>query len=121
MEKLEVKWNTTFDTTYLREYYAYELFRSEGIVAPHIGLTTIKINVPDKTNNSAYLGVYSIHEIIDSKFIKNNLLNKENNYLLNSDGDYTDGDLYKANWDYEYGDWIGANLTTECSYGISET
>lgn len=120
MEKIAVKWNKNFDTTYLREYYAFELFRSEGIAAPRIGLTTMKINVPDKKENSAYLGVYSIQEFIDSKFIKNNLLNKDNNYMLNKNGDYTDGDLYKVKWDNEYGDWVGANLTTKCSYGIAD-
>ncbi len=120
MEKMDVKWNSNIDTTYLREYYSYELFRQEGIAAPHIGLTTMKMNITDKTANSAYLGVYTIHEPVDSEFIKNNLLSSENNYILNASGDYTDGDLYKAGWDNEYGNWIGANMTTGCSYGVTD-
>ncbi len=120
MEKIDVKWNSNIDTTYLREYYSYELFRQEGIAAPHIGLTTMQMNITDKMANSAYLGVYTIHESVDSEFIKNNLLDTDNKYILNSAGDYTDGDLYKAGWDNEYGEWIGANMTTGCSYGVAD-
>lgn len=115
MEKIDVKWNSNIDTTYIREYYAFEMFRSEGICAPHIGYTTMQMNITDKTSNSAYLGVYTIHEPVDSKFIKNNLLNTENGYIMNSKGDYTDGDLYKAGWTSN-----GANLTTSCTYGLAD-
>lgn len=55
MEKFDVKWNRHLDSTYLREYYANEIFRSEGIAAPHIGLTTMEINVKNKQKNSEYL------------------------------------------------------------------
>lgn len=123
MEKIDVKWNSNLDTTFIREYYAFELFRSEGISAPHIGYTTMQMNVTDKTSNSAYLGVYTIHEPVDSKFIKNNLLDTNNDYIMNSKGDYTDGDLYKAAWapeDGYYNNWKGANLTSSCTYGLSD-
>lgn len=120
MEKIDIKWNSNLDTTYLREYYSYEVFRSEGIAAPHIGLTTMQMNITDKSANSAYLGVYTIHEPVDSKFIKNNLLDTSNNYIINSNGDYTDGDLYKSGWANPNGNWIGANLTTGCSYGVAD-
>lgn len=123
MEKIDVKWNSNLDTTYIREYYAFEMFRSEGICAPHIGYTTMQMNITDKTSNSAYLGVYTIHEPVDSEFIKNNLLNTENGYIMNSKGDYTDGDLYKAGWapgDGYNNDWKGANLTSSCTYGLAD-
>ncbi len=123
MEKMDVKWNSNLDSTYLREYYAYEVFRSEGICAPHIGLTTMQMNVTDKTANSAYLGVYTIHEAVDSAFIKNNLLDETNNYIINANGDYTDGDLYKSGWapgDGYNNNWRGADLNKSCTYGISD-
>lgn len=120
LEKMDVKWNSNLDSTYIREYYAYEMFRSEGICAPHTGLATMQMNVTDKTSNSAYLGVYKIYEAVDSELIKNNLLDKSNNYIMNSKGDYTDGDLYKAAWAPGNGGWSGANLTSACTYGFSD-
>lgn len=119
MKKISVKWNKNLDTTYIREYYAYELFRSEGIVVPHIGLATMDINVNDKKENSAYLGVFSINEVVDSKFIKNNILDKTNDYSLNKKNDYMYGNLYKAKWDGKDDKWFGANLTNNCTYGIA--
>ena len=112
---MDIKWNSNFDTTYIRQYYAYEMYRSEGICAPRTNLTKMTMNVTDKTANSAYLGVYTIIEPIDSEFIKNNLLGTGNNYIMDATGDYTDGDLYKAGWTNK-----GANLTTGCSYGIAD-
>lgn len=115
LAKMDIKWNSNFDTTYIRQYYAYEMYRSEGICAPRTNLTKMTMNVTDKTANSAYLGVYTIIEPIDSEFIKNNLLGTGNNYIMDATGDYTDGDLYKAGWTNK-----GANLTTGCSYGIAD-
>lgn len=115
LAKMDIKWNSNFDTTYLRQYYAYELYRQEGICAPRCNLTTMTMDVTDKKSNSAYLGVYTIIEPVDSEFIKNNLLGSGNNYILDKNGDYSDGDLYKAGWTNS-----GANLTSGCTYGIAD-
>lgn len=121
LEKLDVKWNRNLDSTHIREYYAFKIFRSEGICAPHMGLSTMQMNIIDKTENSAYLGVYSIYEPVDSAFIENNVMDSSNNYILNENGDYTDGDLYKAGWaPGTEGYWVGADLTKICTYGISD-
>ena len=34
LEQLEMRWNKCYDPTYLRESYAYSLYRSEGVIAP---------------------------------------------------------------------------------------
>ena len=98
MEKIDLKWNRNFDTTFIREIYAFKLFRENKIAAPNIGLATMNINIKENEKNSEYLGVYTIHEVIDKKFIDNNLLNDNNEYLINKNADYKDKDLYKAKW-----------------------
>lgn len=32
MEKLDVKWNKSFDEIYLREYWIYEMYLSYGVL-----------------------------------------------------------------------------------------
>lgn len=120
MEKIDLKWNRNFDTTFIREIYAFKLFRENKIAAPNIGLATMNINIKENEKNSEYLGVYTIHEVIDKKFIDNNLLNDNNEYLINKNADYKDKDLYKAKWSNINGFWIGANLTKDSSYGIED-
>ena len=120
MEKIDLKWNRNFDTTFIREIYAFKLFRENKIAAPNIGLATMNINIKENKKNSEYLGVYTIHEVIDKKFIDNNLLNDNNEYLINKNADYKDKDLYKAKWSNINGFWIGANLTKDSSYGIED-
>lgn len=110
LEKMDIKWNSNFDNTYLREYYAYEMFRSEGIIAPHMNLTTVEFGDKEKSNQYS-MGVYTIHECIDKDFMDRNLDEKDR-----------DGDLYKAGWAYV--DSImshnGADFTKATTVGISD-
>lgn len=95
LEKLELRWNKNYDATYLREAYAYEVYRSEGLLAPQCTLGAL-------TWNSQGMGVYTIEEPIDKVFLSKNLPEKD-----------LDGDLYKCGWTY-----TGASFTSQKPIGI---
>ena len=95
LEKLEVRWNKNLDATYIREDYAYEVYRSEGILAPNCTLSVL-------TWNDARMGLYVLEEPIDKVFIERNL----------PEADW-DGDLYKLGWT-----WMPASFTSQKSIGI---
>ncbi len=95
LEKLELRWNKNYDATYLREAYAYDLYRSEGVLAPHAALSAV-------TWNGLRMGVYTLQEPIDKVFIERNLPEKD-----------WDGDLYKLGWTNQ-----PASFTSQNSIGI---
>ena len=95
LEKLELRWNKNDDSTYIREYYAYEMYRDFGVLAPHINLATMKVA-------GEHQGVFTICEPVDDVFI--------DKYVAKAD---QGGNLYKCNWA-----GIGANLTTRCTIGV---
>lgn len=97
LEKMDMKWNSTYDSTYVRQEYNYEMFRDYGLLASHC--------VPAATTvGSTYCGVYSLCEPIDDIFL--------NKFLpANEQG----GDLYKCGWTNN-----GASLTTNCSIGAED-
>lgn len=95
LEKLELRWNKNDDSTYVREYYAYEMYRDFGVLAPHINLATMEVA-------GEHQGVFTICEPVDDVFI--------DKYVAKVD---RGGDLYKCNWAH-----VGANLTQDCSIGI---
>ena len=97
LEKLELRWNKNDDQTYVREYYAYEMYRDFGVPAPHINLATMRVA-------GEYQGVFTICEPVDKIFI--------GKYMAKAD---RGGDLYKCNWAR-----TGANLTSYCSVGIED-
>lgn len=98
LEKMDTKWNRNYDTTYIREYYTYEMFRANGVIAPHT-------NVASVDYAGHHMGVYTIYEPIDKIFIKK--------YVKAEDAG---GDLYKCGWTGEG----GANLTNIKSIGIED-
>lgn len=95
LEKLELRWNKNHDTTYLREDYAYEIYRSEGVLAPNCNLSVINWN-------DARMGVYLLVEPIDKVFIERNLPEED-----------WGGDLYKCGWS-----WLPVSFTSQKSIGI---
>ena len=95
LEKLELRWNKNNDSTYLRETYAYEIYRSEGILAPNSTLSVF-------TWNGARMGIFVLVEPVDKVFIKRNLPEKD-----------WDGDLYKCGWT-----WLPVSFTSQKSIGI---
>ena len=95
LEKLELRWNKNRDSTYLRETYAYEVYRSEGVLAPNSNLSVF-------TWNDARMGIYVLVEPIDKIFIERNLPKED-----------WDGDLYKCGWV-----WLPVTFTSQKSIGI---
>lgn len=97
LEKLDLKWNRNFDTTYVKEGYAYDFYRDEGVIAPHTNLVSLDIN-------KDHAGVFSIYEPIDDLFLEKNLPKEA-----------LGGDLYKLGWTSE-----GATFTSFSSYGVED-
>ncbi len=94
LESLELRWNKCYDQTYLKETYAYALYRSEGVMAPMTNLCSL-----DWSGN--HMGIYCIVEPVDKRFIQKRLPEAEQG-----------GDLYKCGWP--------ANFTYPNSIGIED-
>ncbi len=97
LEKIDMKWNRNYDNTYIREYYSYEMFRANGVLAPRTNLASADLS-------NTHLGVYMIYEPIDKVFIEK--------YV---DTANQGGDLYKCGWTYS-----PADFTSWVSYGIED-
>lgn len=97
LEKLDMKWNRNYDNTYVREYYAYEMFRANGVMAPHTNLCSADMS-------NVHLGVYMIYEPIDKVFINKNVAVEDQG-----------GDLYKCGWTFN-----PADFTKGVSIGIED-
>ena len=97
MEKIDLKYNSTSDETYVRELYAMKLFRENGIYAPNVTLCALTALEKDQTSKN--LGVYRIHEPIDEAFIARNLKEQKVGdlwkctYTAKGPADLTDYDL----------------------------
>lgn len=91
LEKLNIRWNRNKDKTYLKEHYAFSVYRNNNVLAPHTNPVNFKMNINNQLTN---LGVYLLVEDIDKAFINRNL--KE---------ELQGGDLYKLGWTY-----VGARL-----------
>ena len=63
---MDIKWNQSYDETYIRELYAAELCREEGVLAQHINLSQL-------TFNGSNYGVVKIYEPVDEIFLQKNL------------------------------------------------
>ncbi len=94
LEKMDVRWNRNDDTTYIREIYAYDLYREVGLLAPHANLASVDIG-------DDHGGVFVIYEPIDKIFLEKNLPKSAQG-----------GDLYKLGWTNE-----GATFTAFRSVG----
>lgn len=97
MEKIDIKYNSTVDETYVREAYAMKLFRDNGIYAPHV--TLCSLTALEKDTDKKNLGVYRIHECIDEVFITRNI------------GESKVGDLYKCTYNS-----VGPANLTMCNF-----
>lgn len=84
MTKIDIKYNSTLDESYIRELYAMKLFRENGIYAPKVTLGSV--TALNKNTEMINLGVYRIHEPVDEEFIVRNI------------GEKNVGDLYKCGW-----------------------
>ena len=97
LEKLEMRWNKLYDSTYLKEAYAYKIFRSEGVLAP-------QCNIGALTWSGARMGIYTVEEPVDKIFIERNVAKEDQG-----------GDLYKLGWTSE-----GATFTNTNSIGAED-
>lgn len=98
LKSMEVKWNKNYDDTHVREIYAYEIFRSAGLLAQHVNLCSLGINGEN-------YGVVNIYEPVDQKFIERNLPEED-----------WGGDLYKCSWTYKPANYVNASV----SYGVED-
>ena len=94
LEKLDLRWNKCYDATYLKESYAYALYRSEGVLAPLTNLSSLDWS-------GIHMGIYTINEPVDKLFLEKRL----------PEADW-DGDLYKCSWP--------ASFTNTGSIGIED-
>lgn len=97
LEKLEMRWNKLYDSTYLRESYAYEVYRSEGVLAP-------QCNIGALTWSGKRMGIYTVEEPVDKLFIERNVPAEDQG-----------GDLYKLGWTSD-----GATFTNTNSIGVED-
>ena len=97
LEKLDIRWNKNDDPTYIREYYAYEIYREFGVLAPHTNLASVDIG-------DDHAGVWLFYEPIDDIFLEKNL-----------SPEALGGDLYKLGWTNQ-----GATFTSFTSYGVED-
>ena len=97
LEKMDIRWNKNDDATYIREMYAYDVFREFGVLAPHTNLASVDIG-------DDHAGVYLIYEPVDKIFLEKNLPEEA-----------LGGDLYKLGWASE-----GATFSSLSSYGVED-
>lgn len=97
LEKIDIRWNRNDDPTYIREIYAYDLYREQGVLAPHTNLASVDIG-------NDHAGVWVFYEPIDKIFLEKNL-----------PASALGGDLYKLGWTNE-----GATFTDFRSYGVED-
>lgn len=98
LEKLELRWNRCDDGSYLKEAYAYEIYRDFGILAPHVNLASLDWS-------GVHMGVYTINEPVDDVFLEKNL-----------PASALGGDLYKCGW----AGWQNASFTSQDSIGVED-
>ncbi len=94
LEKLEMRWNKCCDSTYLRESYGYEIFRSQGVLAPQVSLCSLDWS-------GVHMGVYTLSEPVDEAFLEKRLPQEA-----------LGGDLYKLSW--------GADFRKAASIGVED-
>jgi len=63
LEKLDLKWNRSDDSTYIRDFYSSMLYREFGILAPRGNLFSFDWN-------DTHMGVYLMAETVDKVFLQ---------------------------------------------------
>lgn len=84
LEEIDLKNNKNYDSTYLTEKYALDLFSSFGVFSAKTTLVRLLITIG---NQEHYYGIYTAFEPIDDNFIKRRLTKEE-----------SQGNLYKTLW-----------------------
>jgi len=84
LSKIDFRWNRNADATYMKEYYAFEMYRGNDNLAARTNPVHFMMNVDGEVLNH---GVYLAVETITKSFIKRNFVKSARN-----------GDLYKLSW-----------------------
>ncbi|MBR2951933.1 MAG: CotH kinase family protein, partial [Clostridia bacterium] len=98
LEELDFKWFMNHDSTHVREYYAYQMMRSYGVLAP-------QSNVASMDFNETHMGLFQMVEPIDKIFIERNLPEED-----------WGGDLYKTDSSLRQ----RSTYELACTYGIED-
>lgn len=77
MSKIDLRFNKNEDHSWIREYYALEMFRSFGILSQHTNFS--QLNVHTEKGRMAY-GLYLLTEPLNKSFIKRSL-SSSNTYI----------------------------------------
>lgn len=108
LEELDLKWNISYDETFVREIYSTKLFEASDLLVQKIGLAQMSVN------GSNY-GLMKIYEPVDKAFLEKRLPKSA-----------LGGDLYKCMWSEcdnsgkRTGRWRGVSYQTDDSYGIQK-
>lgn len=70
MSKIDLRFNKNADRSWIREYYALEMFRSFGILSQHSNFS--QLNIHTEKGEMAY-GLYLLTEPLNKSFIKRSL------------------------------------------------
>lgn len=98
MEKIDLKWNKNYDSTFSRQSYALNCFNDVGLLAQKSNI--VKVNVKSETDS--YNAYYELLECIDETFISRRFPEDE-----------ASGDLYKCTYTREG----QASLTRDSAFG----
>ena len=96
LEKLDLRFNRCDDSSYLKEYFAYQTYRQYGVLAPMTNLCSFHWA-------GEHMGVYTINEPVDKIFLEKNLPEEA-----------LGGDLYKVGW----AGYANGSFTSTNSIGI---
>lgn len=96
LEKLDLRFNRCDDSSYLKEYFAYQTYRQYGVLAPMTNLCSFNWA-------GEHMGVYTINEPVDKIFLAKNLPEEA-----------LGGDLYKVGW----AGYANGSFTSTNSIGI---
>ena len=83
--KFNIRWNRNEDKTYIREMYASEMYRDNGVLAAR--MNPIQVGLSLDGGETQNMGVYMLTEQINKGFLKRNLVSSARG-----------GDLYKLTW-----------------------
>ena len=105
MSKIDLRYNKCLDKSYIKEYYANEMYRAFGIISSHTNFSQVTINYKGE---SLKYGIYLLTEPLSKTLIKRSLSNDDSFINTSSwdeekngtygveDSNY--GQLYKASY-----------------------
>ncbi len=98
LKEMDTKWNICYDETFVREIYAADLCREQGILVQQIGLAQMNFNGKN-------YGIVKIYEPVDDIFLEKRLPEAA-----------LGGDLYKCGWTMRPCNYV----QNEVTYGVED-